>query len=705
MNGTSAGRARSRGSRFAAIAGSLLTVVALACDTTEPRRAVALGLMTPPPSNAQSGVVLAQAPVVELRDQDGASFAQSGVTITVSIAAGGGTLGGSPTQTTDADGRVTFPDLVIGGTVGSRTLRFAAQGLTAATSAITLGPGPAATLEAASAATLQATVNTAVATLPSVVVNDASGNPVPDVAVTFTGTSGGGTLTGASQSTNSSGVATLGGWTLPTTAGQYTVNAATTGIAGTGVTFTATANPDAPNAMLPSGGGQSVLYGSRLATPLQVRVVDQYGNPTPGVVVTWGSFSGAGTMEPINVATDASGVVRSNYRLGTVPGANVVRASITSRSLSVDFSATALGFTNEIGLSSHHGCALDEAGVAYCWGQNDYGQVGDGTTTNRLAPVAVGGALRFRRIVAGWGITCALTTDYLAYCWGTNGAGALGDGTRTNRSVPTPVSGGHRFQDISTGNGSATCGVSLAGPAYCWGSNNIGQLGVGTGAPLDNCADPATLTSGPCTLVPMQVAGGHTFASVTTNGTHTCALTPTGELYCWGFIANYGGNFREVPDWAPFRVASGFTFAMVNAGAFHTCGIVSPSSAYCWGNAVDGNLGNGLDEALQETPALVPNIAATQIDGGHGTCAVATDKRAFCWGSNAYGAIGDGTTTGGLVPTPVSSNQPFTAISTSGYATCARVENGQVYCWGYNAQGQLGVGDVFSRLTPALTRP
>jgi alpha-tubulin suppressor-like RCC1 family protein len=538
-----------------------------------------------------------------------------------------------------------------------------------------------------------------------VVVKDASGNPVPDVAVTFTGTSGGGTLTGASQSTNSSGVATLGGWTLPTAAGQYTVNAAATGIAGTGVTFAATANPDAPNAMQPSGGGQSMLYGSRLATPLQVRVVDQYGNPTPGVVVTWGSFTGAGTVEPIDVATDASGIVRSNYRLGTVPGANVVRASITSRSLSVDFSATALGFTNEIGLSSHHGCALDETGVAHCWGQNDYGQVGDGTTTNRLAPVAVGGALRFRRIVVGWGISCALTTDYVGYCWGTNGAGALGDGTRTNRSVPTAVSGGHRFKDISTGNGSATCGVTLAGAAYCWGSNNIGQLGVGTGAALDNCADPATLTSAPCTLVPMQIAGGHTFASVTTNGTHTCALTPAGELYCWGFISNYGGNFREVPDWAPFRVASGFTFAMVNAGDFHTCGIVSPSSAYCWGNAVDGNLGNGLDEALQETPALVPNIAATQIDGGHGTCAVATDKRAFCWGSNAYGAIGNGTTTGGLAPTPVSSNLPFTAISTSGYATCARVENGQVYCWGYNAQGQLGVGDVFSRLTPALTRP
>ena len=210
-------RASSRRSSIAAPAG-LIILFSLACgDSTEPRRAVALGVVTQPLSNAQSGVALTQAPVVEVRDQDGAPFAQAGVSVTVSIAAGGGTLGGTTTQTTDAEGRASFPDLVISGTVGPRTLRFAADGLTAAiSSSITLAAGLAATLEPVSGVTVQATVGTAVTTRPSVVVKDASGNGVPGVSVTFTGAAGSGDLTGTTQTTNSSGIATLGGWTVPT---------------------------------------------------------------------------------------------------------------------------------------------------------------------------------------------------------------------------------------------------------------------------------------------------------------------------------------------------------------------------------------------------------------------------------------------------------------------------------------------------------
>jgi alpha-tubulin suppressor-like RCC1 family protein len=700
-----AARARSRRSCLAVPAGLLVTLFTLACgDSTEPRRAVALGMVTQPQSSAQSGVALTQTPVVELRDQDGAPFAQAGVTVTVSIANGGGTLGGTTTQTTDAQGRASFPDLVISGTVGPRTLRFAADGLTAATSSsITLAAGPAATLEAASGVTLQATVGTAVTTRPSVVVKDASGNGVPGVSVTFAGTSGGGELTGTTQTTNSSGIATLGGWTLPTTAGQYTVSATAEGVTGSPVTFTATANPDVPTTMQPSGGGQSALYAGRLGTPLQVRVVDKYGNPTPGVVVTWGSFTGAGAVEPINVATDANGIVRSNYRLGIAPGENIIRASINPLGLSVDFSATALGFTNQLGVAISHSCALDEAGVAHCWGSNEAGQIGDGSTTSRTAPTPVGGALRFRRISVGQAVTCALTTDNVPYCWGSNSHGALGDGTATDRSVPTAVSGGHRFTEITT-SGTVTCGLTAAGAAYCWGSNGAGQLGNGS-APVETCTPSGESNGFPCSRVPVPVAGSLSFASITAGAFHVCALTTVAsDLYCWGAATAWGGI--PSPGGGPTRAHPSFTFSAVTAGHNYTCGIVASSSAHCWGDGTFGVLGNGSTEP-KDTPTPVASVVTlVLIDAGQmGTCAVRTDGLATCWGYNQTGGVGDGTTTDRTTPSTVASGQSFTAISASGHHACGRIANGHVHCWGNNAQGQLGAGAGPNRLTPVLARP
>lgn len=706
MNRTASDGIRSRRSRSFVLAGSLAALFALACDSTEPLRAVALGLVTEPPNAAQSGVELTQTPVVELRDKKGAAFAQAGVSVTVSIAEGGGTLVGTTARVTDAGGRVAFPSLAIAGTIGPRRLRFSADGLTAVTSTpMTLEAGLPATMVALSPLAVEATVATNVASLPSVIVKDASDNPVPGVTVTFTFSAG-----SVTQTTSASGIATVPEWTMPTTVGQYTVVAAAPSVPGGSITFTARATPGAPAAITHTGGNaQSLLYGSRLPTPLQVRVTDQYGNVTPGVVVTWGSVAGAGTVEPINVATDADGIVRSNYRLGTTPGENVVRASITSRSLSADFTATALGFTNQLDITGLHSCAIDESGVAYCWGLNDYGQLGDGTPVNRSTPTRVSGTLRFRRITTGGRLTCAVTTDNVPYCWGFGTYGTLGNGTKAHRMEPTPVSGGHLFAEISTGQDTA-CGVTTAGAVYCWGSNQLQQLGVGTGVQMETCTDPLNpnFPAFDCSLVPLQVTGGLSFASIAVGFAHVCALTLTAsELYCWGVAWPYGGQGTAGTgrDPSPVRVAPTYTFTKIVATVGITCGIVAPSSAYCWGSGSNGELGNGTDDAYQATPGLVPGIAAVDIDAGGVTCAVVTDGRAFCWGFNAYGAVGDGTTTDRLTPTAVSSGLTFTTVQASIYHSCGRVTNGQVHCWGYNAEGQLGVGDISSRLTPALTRP
>ena len=167
-----------------------------------------------------------------------------------------------------------------------------------------------------------------------------------------------------------------------------------------------------------------------------------------------------------------------------------------------------------------HTCGVTPGGAAYCWGDNVYGQLGDGSDTSRPSPVAVGGGLTFVAVSAGGQHSCGVTPAGAAYCWGDNGYGELGDGSDTNRTSPVPVGGGLIFVAVSAG-GSHSCALTAAGTAYCWGDNGYGQLGDG----------PDTNRT---SLVPVRVSGGLTFASLKGGDEHTCGVTPADATYCWG---------------------------------------------------------------------------------------------------------------------------------------------------------------------------
>jgi len=291
---------------------------------------------------------------------------------------------------------------------------------------------------------------------------------------------------------------------------------------------------------------------------------------------------------------------------------------------------------------AEHVCALTAAGTSYCWGSNGSGELGTGSASGpescpviasppaacSTVPVAAAAGLTFVAVSAGGAHTCGLTAGGAAYCWGDNLAGQLGDGTQNPRLNPTPVSGGLSFASISAGALIHTCGLTTAGAAFCWGSDQYGQLGDG---------DSATFHPSP-----RAVGGGHTFQAIVAGASHTCGVTLTGAAYCWGY-----NNFGQLGDTtttdanrsSPFPVQGGVLFTSVIPGSYHTCGLTGSGVAYCWGNNFDGELGDGhTDEA--HSPVLVQSGFASYVSLSLGidhTCAMSDDDVAFCWGVSAAG--------------------------------------------------------------------
>ncbi len=359
-----------------------------------------------------------------------------------------------------------------------------------------------------------------------------------------------------------------------------------------------------------------------------------------------------------------------------------------------------LSFT-DVGAGYTHSCALTAAGTAYCWGFNQSGQLGDGTTAPRLTPGAVHmpAGKTFASIAVGGAHSCGLTTAGEAYCWGENNSyGQVGDGTLINRSEPVPVQSGIVVFASITAGGAHTCGLTASGQAYCWGYNFNGQLG-------DNSTTNRS--------TPVQVAQpeGVTFDRITAGGSHTCALTPANVAYCWGWD-DFGqlGDGATADQSAPVAVqARGVTFATLSAGGAHTCGKTPTGDSYCWGGNIHGELGNGTnDNSSTPVQVLLPSgvTSLTPRGGGNHTCGLTDQSAAYCWGFNDQGQVGDGTTINRNSAAQVSmpAGVIFASMSPGLYFSCALTPTGAAYCWGDNRQGQLGDGTTSNRSSPVAVK-
>ena len=354
--------------------------------------------------------------------------------------------------------------------------------------------------------------------------------------------------------------------------------------------------------------------------------------------------------------------------------------------------------TNRVSASSNTSCSLSTPGSSSCWGVNFSGQLGDGTTTDRLTPVPVMGGQSFVQIVSAERHTCGLIGAGDAWCWGRDWTGSLGDGTGgINYTTPQAVVGGRRFVKLAVGF-EHSCGLTTTGELYCWGDNQTGELGIGTSG----------LTTNPA---PLLVSGGHAFADVAAAAWQTCGITRAADLYCWGHVDN-AGTRQTVPTlepgglkWASISPHMNTQTHKVPAGGFN-CGVTTGGQGYCWGANDRGQLGN--PSLPTETPTTTPSPVAgghtfIEITAGDGTaCGLTTGGEVYCWGDNTFGALGDGSsvafrTMPGKVPLPA----PALSVSGGSSHQCAELVTGSVYCWGDNRVGNLGIGTNATQATPA----
>jgi len=349
----------------------------------------------------------------------------------------------------------------------------------------------------------------------------------------------------------------------------------------------------------------------------------------------------------------------------------------------------------------YHSCAGSSRSGVWCWGSNERGQLGDDAVVWSNTPVNVSGSPHEIDLLSSGGYhSCVSSPVRGVECWGANDLGQLGDGTTDDRHDPARVPGlAGEIIGLSAG-GYHTCILFSTGGVKCWGENDSGQLGVGS------MSGPEICDRIPCSTSPLDVTGLDGGASIISAGLrHTCALVPGGGIKCWGRNAHGQlGDGTKIDRSAPVDV-SGLAAGIqsVSAGYLHTCAVDSGGGVKCWGENGYGQLGDGSTED-RITPVGVYGLSsgmASVTVGYRHTCVLSVEGFAYCWGDNIDGQLGDGSFDGSAIPVIVSGlPEGVTAIEAGYRHTCALTINGEVFCWGRNEYGQLGNGTIQKSAIP-----
>ena len=326
-------------------------------------------------------------------------------------------------------------------------------------------------------------------------------------------------------------------------------------------------------------------------------------------------------------------------------------------------------------------CVLLTSGGVDCWGNNDSGQLGDGTTTDSLVPRPVKWITNATAMDFAEEHGCAVLASGAVRCWGAGGL--LGDGTANSSTRPVRVTGIRSAVAVTAGSGHS-CALLASGAVRCWGANPYGQLGNGS--------------AGYWSSLPVKVVGIDSAIALGLSWAHSCAVLASGAVQCWGYNF-YGqlGNGTTTDSNVPVTVRGISSAKAVATGDFFNCALLADGTVQCWGHNGFGVLGDGSSPPHANSSVPVPvtgiSTAVAITAGAFHACALLSNGSVVCWGYNIYGQLG-------FVPTtsPSSSSTPVliseinspVKLAAGSWHTCALLSDGAMRCWGRDNRGQLG---------------
>ena len=340
----------------------------------------------------------------------------------------------------------------------------------------------------------------------------------------------------------------------------------------------------------------------------------------------------------------------------------------------------------DISAGENHACAVNYDGTLWCWGNNEKGQLGnDNAGTTSSIPVQVQGDLDgkiVKQVSAGGSHTCAVTESEELYCWGLNGNGQVGVGNEENTHyTPIPLNL-TEVHHVSAG-GDHTCALVELGTLYCWGNNGNGQLGCG-----DDCSEQ-TYNSPQIVNYLSQVQ------QVAAGQAHTCAINESGVLFCWGNNqAKQAGQSSPEDEYnTPYLVGDlgNDNASQVSAGDKHTCAISNTNKLFCWGSNEYKQLGCDVATNIHTPTQVTQFNSDSEIVscGTDHTCGVKSGN-IFCWGNNDLGQLGTGQVSDQEQEPQELGFPTLVQKLSAGFKFTCMVSDGVPYCWGDNAEGKLG---------------
>ena len=410
--------------------------------------------------------------------------------------------------------------------------------------------------------------------------------------------------------------------------------------------------------------------------------------------------------------------------------------------LSLNFEAGKVTAAAPIVISSggYHTCALLDNGRIKCWGFNGYGQLGQGDTANKgdgtgemgdnLGYIDLGINGIAKEISNGLYHTCALLNGGEVKCWGSNQKGQLGQGSSENQGDSSSEMG-DSLQPISLGTSKTatqisaghthTCALLNDGTVKCWGNGHDGRLGQGNTSYIG--LKPNQMGDN---LPSVNLGSGLTATSIAAGGNHTCALLNNGQVKCWG-ANNYGQLGIETTsnkgsvltdmgsNLGSVNLGTGTTAKSIAVGGYHSCAILNDKSVKCWGLNTSGQLGQGsvinlgdntneMGDHLNKIELGTGKITKSITAGFYHTCALLNDSKIKCWGAASSGQLGQHSVNsignnagqmGDSLPTVDIGKLAASAISTGAVHSCAIIASrNTIKCWGASNNGQLGLGNT-----------